>query len=313
MTDSTKKLSVTFETVDEGHAGQRVDNFLTTRLKGVPKGKIYKILRKGEVRVNKKRVKPETKLADGDIVRIPPIVIEERAVHRASDRMLAEIEQAIVHEDKQLIVVNKPSGIAVHGGSGINLGLIEMLRQLRPLEKNLELVHRLDRDTSGLILIAKKRSMLTYLHGLLRGDGVDKRYLALVPGSWSKRKHRVDAALLKNHLQSGERVVRVSPEGKRSLTLYEVVERLRGSTLVEAKPVTGRTHQIRVHCQYAGHPICGDVKYDNEAARAIQAESGLTRLFLHAWRLEFKHPDGHTMRFEAPLEGMLKQTVERLR
>jgi len=313
MNEKVINEKVRFETVDEGREGQRLDNFLLTKLKGVPKSRIYRLLRKGEVRVNKKRAKPDQRLAIDDVVRIPPVRIAERQEVKASESLGQLINDAVVYEDKALIVINKPSGIAVHGGSGISLGLIETVRQLRPEAKFLELVHRLDRDTSGLVMIAKKRSMLVWLHEQLRGDGVDKRYLTLVEGKWSKRKSRVDAPLEKNHLQSGERMVRVSQGGKRSLTMFSVVEWFRGATLVEAKPVTGRTHQIRVHAQYAGHPIAADPKYGSDEFAKQMKAYGLNRLFLHAWRLDVPLPDGGRLQLEAPLQGQLKDCVDALR
>ncbi|MEQ3697035.1 MAG: 23S rRNA pseudouridine(955/2504/2580) synthase RluC [Pseudomonadales bacterium] len=313
MTDKVISDAVQFVTIDDNRAGQRLDNFLIAVLKGVPKSRIYRILRKGEVRVNKKRVKPEYRLANDDVVRIPPIRISEKVEAVASSGLLAAIESAIVFESDALMVVNKPSGIAVHGGSGISLGLIEALRQLRPEQKFLELVHRLDRDTSGLIMVAKKRSMLVWLHKQLQQDGVDKRYLALVEGQWSKRKLKVDAPLEKNNLQSGERMVRVSPSGKASLTKFQLIESLAGASLIEAKPVTGRTHQIRVHTQYAGHAIACDPKYGSDEFAKFMKTKGLNRLFLHAWRLVITLPDGEQKTFEAPLDERLNGVVANLR
>lgn len=295
-------------------AGQRIDNFLRNQLKGVPKTLIYRILRKGEVRVNKGRIKPEYKLQAGDIVRVPPLrVSEPDAPAVVAVGVLERLEAAIVYEDKALVVLNKPAGIAVHGGSGLSFGVIEALRQLRPQAKELELVHRLDRDTSGLLMVAKKRSMLRHLHQALRGDGVDKRYLALVKGRWESGRKQVSAPLLKNTLRSGERMVEVDPEGKEALTLFRVVRRFGDfATLVEASPVTGRTHQIRVHARHAGHPIAGDAKYgDDEFSREIR-ELGGKRLFLHAYALHIPLPEGGELQLEAPVDEAWELTLEAL-
>jgi len=295
-------------------AGQRIDNFLRTQLKGVPKTLIYRILRKGEVRVNKGRIKPEYKLKAGDVVRVPPLRLAERdAPEPLAQGLLARLEASIVFEDKALIVLNKPAGIAVHGGSGLNYGVIEAFRQIRPDTKEIELVHRLDRDTSGLLMIAKKRSMLRHLHEALRGTGVDKRYLALVRGSWPTAKKQINAPLLKNNLRSGERMVEVNVEGKEALTEFRVVRRFGDfATLVEASPITGRTHQIRVHAMHAGHSIAGDSKYgDEEFTREIR-ELGGKRLFLHAHSLRVKLPDGEVLSVEAPVDDVWARTLERL-
>lgn len=295
-------------------AGQRIDNFLLARLKGVPKTLIYRILRKGEVRVNKGRIKPEYKLQAGDVVRVPPLRLPERDEPvPLAQSLLERLEAAIVYEDKALIVLNKPAGIAVHGGSGLNYGVIEAFRQLRPDAKDIELVHRLDRDTSGLLMIAKKRSMLRHLHEALRGDGVDKRYMALVRGNWPTAKKKVSAPLLKSNLRSGERMVEVNPEGKEALTVFRVLRRFgEFATLVEASPITGRTHQIRVHAKHAGHSIAGDSKYgDDDFTREIR-ELGGKRLFLHAYALKISLPEGGELQLEAPVDEMWVRTLERL-
>ncbi len=295
-------------------AGQRIDNFLRTQLRGVPKTLIYRILRKGEVRVNKGRIKPEYKLQAGDLVRVPPLRLAERdEPEPLAQGLLERLESAIVYEDKALIVLNKPAGIAVHGGSGLSYGVIEALRQLRPDAKELELVHRLDRDTSGLLMVAKKRSMLRHLHQALRGDGVDKRYMALVRGRWDTSKKQVSAPLLKNTLRSGERMVEVTEDGKEALTLFRVLRRFGDfATLVEAKPVTGRTHQIRVHARHAGHSIAGDSKYGDEDFTREVRELGGKRLFLHAYALKVPLPDGGELMLEAPVDEVWARTLERL-
>ncbi|WP_278426537.1 23S rRNA pseudouridine(955/2504/2580) synthase RluC [Pantoea dispersa] len=312
----TENPGVQFVAITAENAGQRIDNFLRTQLKGVPKSMIYRILRKGEVRVNKKRVKPEYKLEDGDEVRVPPVRVAEREEQAVSPKLdkVAALESCILYEDDYLLVLNKPSGTAVHGGSGLSFGVIEGLRALRPEARFLELVHRLDRDTSGILLVAKKRSALRSLHEQLREKGMQKDYLALVRGDWPSHLKVVQAPLLKNILQSGERVVRVSAEGKPSETRFKVEERFGLATLVKASPVTGRTHQIRVHTQHGGHPIAFDDRYgDREFDRQL-APTGLARLFLHAAALTFTHPNtGESLRMEAPLDKALKHCLSQLR
>ncbi|MGL5006455.1 MAG: 23S rRNA pseudouridine(955/2504/2580) synthase RluC [Plesiomonas sp.] len=303
-------------TVSDDEAGQRIDNYLRTRLKGVPKSMLYRILRKGEVRVNKKRIKPDYKLLAGDDVRIPPIRMSEKEEAPVSAKLtrVAELSDCVLYEDDGLMVLNKPSGTAVHGGSGLSFGVIEGLRALRPEARFLELVHRLDRDTSGILLVAKKRSVLRDLHEQLRVKTVQKDYLALVRGQWQKHCRAVQAPLIKNVLQSGERIVRVSAEGKPSETRFEIVERFEHATLVKASPITGRTHQIRVHTLHAGHPIAFDDKYGDRDFDATLAGSGLNRLFLHAAAIRFRHPQtGNEMIIEAPLDPILKNAVMRLR
>ena len=305
---------VQFREIDEDHHGQRVDNFLHAQLKGVPKSLVYRILRKGEVRVNKKRVKPEYKLQNGDVVRIPPVrQAEPNALPSTKLAKVANLESAILYEDDRLIVFNKPSGLAVHGGSGLSFGLIEGLRALRPQAKFMELVHRLDRDTSGCILVAKKRSALKNLHEQLRKKTVDKRYWVLVNGHWPINRFKVKAALHKNVLQSGERMVFVNPQGKPSETRFRILRGYAAATLVEASPITGRTHQIRVHCQHAGHCIAGDSRYGDESFENYLQPFDSSRLFLHAHSIAFIHPHtGKQVRFEAPLDDALTQLLDKL-
>lgn len=309
-----QQQTVTFITIDADAAGQRIDNFLRTQLKGVPKSMIYRILRKGEVRVNKSRTKPEYKLQTNDVVRIPPIRVSETDTAVSPKlRIVADLEQHILFEDDRLIVFNKPSGLAVHGGSGLTFGLIEGLRALRPDAKFLELVHRLDRETSGCILVAKKRSALRHLHEQLRMGQMDKQYLALVRGQWPEHRRKVKAALQKNTLQSGERMVNADEEGKPSETLFAVKKRFSEATLVCASPVTGRTHQIRVHCQFAGHVIAGDPKYGDDVFNVTMGKLGLKRLFLHAHRLTFTHPESERpVTIEAPLSDELVRVLDKL-
>lgn len=308
--------SVKLVTIAADEAGQRIDNFLRNQLKGVPKSMIYRIVRKGEVRVNEKRIKPECKLQPGDEVRIPPVRIAERDEAPVSAKLdkVAALNDCIIFEDDHLLVLNKPSGTAVHGGSGLSFGVIEGLRALRPEARFLELVHRLDRETSGVLLVAKKRSALRALHEQLRMKGMQKDYLALVRGQWQSHCKVVQAPLLKNILQSGERIVRVNAEGKPSETRFKVEERFEHATLVKASPVTGRTHQIRVHALHAGHPIAFDDRYGDRDFDAELKGTGLDRLFLHAAALRFEHPNtGETMRVEAPMDKKLRHCLDVLR
>ncbi len=308
------KTSVRWVSIDEDGAGQRLDNFLLTQLKGVPKSVVYRIVRKGEVRINKKRAKPDTRLTAGDQVRIPPVVSQEKPpapVPGARVRKL--VEAAILFESDDLLVVNKPQGMAVHGGSGLSFGLIEALRAARPEARFLELVHRLDRDTSGLIMVAKKRSALRHLQDEIRAKRVTKHYHALVAGHWPAGRTEVDVPLERFELRSGERMVRVSDAGKTALTRYRVLELFDGYSLVQAFPVTGRTHQIRVHSAFAGHPIAGDDKYmDDVSLKAFRSQGG-QRLMLHAFALELTLPNGETARFEAAYELVFEQLLERLK
>lgn len=287
--------SVRYITVREDHHGQRLDNFLSRELKGAPKSLIYRIVRSGEVRVNQGRAKPDTRLSAGDEIRLPPLRLAERGeAPVAGSSLKARLESSILYEDAGLLVINKPAGLAVHGGSGQSLGLIEALRQLRPQEKALELVHRLDRETSGCLLVAKKRSALRYLQAALREHRVQKTYVALVKGPWPKRKRVVESKLEKFELASGERRVKASEEGKASRTEFTVLGHyLAGPqpcTLVEAMPVTGRTHQIRVHARSVGCPLACDNKYADDEFNALMKKHGFRRLFLHAAELSFPLP-----------------------
>lgn len=273
---------VTWFEIDEHQDGQRIDNFLLSRLKGVPKSRIYRLIREGEVRVNKKRVKAESRVQAGDQVRVAPIRYQQKSPEIApiGDKITANLLKRIVYEDEGLIVVNKPSGLAVHGGSGVAYGLIEAMR-LATGKKYLELVHRIDRDTSGLVMIAKKRSVLKKLQDYLREHKIRKDYIALVKGEVTLDRQLIDAPLLRYELANGERRVRISKEGKPSQTDWKVLQRFKGATLVQASPLTGRTHQIRVHGLSIGHPLLGDDKYGHNIATTIDAH----RLCLHAIRL----------------------------
>jgi 23S rRNA pseudouridine955/2504/2580 synthase len=296
-------------------AGQRIDNFLFSRLKGVPKSHVYRILRTGQVRINGSRSKAQHRLNEGDVVRVPPVrVAQAQEVQGLAPWVRDRLESRILYEDEEVLVVNKPPGMAVHGGSGLSFGVIEGLRAAREDARFLELVHRLDRDTSGCLLIAKRRSALRQLHEQFRGDGVEKTYLALFSGVWARRRQVVDAPLLKNVLQSGERVVKVSSEGKAAVTEFRRLEPLSGATLVEARPVTGRTHQIRVHAKSLGHPLAGDERYGDPSLNQGFRQRGLKRLFLHAATLAFVHPrSGREIRVEAPLETDLADFLAALR
>ncbi len=315
---SSPSPKVQFVEISADHAGQRIDNYLMCQLKGVPRSLVYRIVRKGEVRVNKGRIKPEYRLKEGDMVRIPPVrQAEKKAPGKAPDKLLQQIESRILFEDKRIMVLNKPSGLAVHGGSGLSFGLIEVLRELRPNDNQLELVHRLDRDTSGCLIIAKKRSALRRLHEQLREGTMDKRYMTLVKGKWKGRSKWVDAPLLKNVIKSGERLVFVDSKGKDARTQFVPYSVGDVASLMSVKLDTGRTHQIRVHAQYIGFPIAGDDKYgDDEFNRQLKSK-GLKRLFLHAFSLKFHLPDTETgedvpIYIEAPLDEALVNTLNRL-
>lgn len=307
------KTQVKFVDIDADMAGQRIDNFLKNQLKNVPKSLIYRIIRKGEVRVNKKRVKAEYKLKADDIVRVPPVKIDQSNTPEAPSTKLnkvAELEQCIIYEDEHLLILNKPSGTAVHGGSGLKFGAIEALRSLRPDARFLELVHRIDRDTSGILLVAKKRSALRHLQAQFRNKTVQKYYFALVMGQWKASCKAVNAPLLKNEVNS---IVRVNPNGKASETRFKIIEKFKEATLVQASPITGRTHQIRVHTQYAGHPIAWDDRYGDRRFDAYTGAVGLNRLFLHAAHIKFVHPATEEwMEIAAEMEDKLNNVLSKL-
>ena len=269
--------------IDEAHAWQRLDNFLIGQLKGVPETRIYRAIRKGEVRVNKKRVRVNYRLAMGDIVRIPPVRrCEGKAPPVLDQSLLVSLEMRILYEDSDLLIINKPAGLPVHGGSGVRLSLIEALRAMRPEACIVNLVHRLDRETSGCLVVAKKRSTLLALHALLTERKVNKKYILLVKGHWQGGKKRLEAPLQKNILKSGERMVKVSEEGKAAVTFFRPLKFFFDTSLLEARLLTGRTHQIRVHAAYVGHPIAGDEKYGDHSFNREMRRRGLCRLFLHA-------------------------------
>lgn len=308
------KTQTQYITIEADYADQRIDNYLITRLKGMPKTRIYRILRKGEVRVNKKRIQPSYRLQAGDLVRIPPMELEAPPAKATPNQNLVNLlKDRILYEDKDLLVINKPAGIAVHGGSGVRIGLVEVLKTMYPKSPHLELVHRLDLDTSGCLILAKKRSILKELHAMLREGEVKKLYWALTKGHWKSSELRVDAPLRKNILQSGERIVRVHQEGKTSLTIFTPLEKFKDATLVEAALHTGRTHQIRVHTQYRKHPIAGDEKYGDKDFNKSMREKGLKRLFLHAHSIDFTLASNKQhIHVVAPLDKELKNCLKEL-
>lgn len=308
-----KAQTVQFLEISSEYAGQRLDNFLLARLKGAPKSLIYRIVRKGEVRVNKGRIKPDYRLKTGDCVRIPPVRLSEKKPGKPADHVLKKLAESIIYEDKRLLVLNKPDGMAVHGGSGLSFGIIEAMRALRPDAPYLELVHRLDRDTSGCLILAKKRSALRLLHELLRENKMDKYYLALLKGSWPGGDRLLNFPLRKNVLRSGERIVRVSDDGKQARSLFCPLQVRQEASLMEIKLETGRTHQIRVHAAHSNHPIAGDEKYGDESYNKLMKQKGLKRLFLHAQRLEFVMPDdGQVIKLTAPLPEDLQAVLKKL-
>jgi len=313
MTSTNTKSAAQIIKIDENYANQRIDNFLIKILKGVPKTHIYRILRKGEVRINKKRIKPDYRLQLDDQIRIPPMRLAQKIDHKPSASTINLLEHRIIYEDDDLLIINKPSGVASHGGSGINFGVIETVRNMRPKAKFLELVHRLDRDTSGCIIIAKKRRALIELHELLRNNQLIKTYLVLVRGQWQGNTRIVDAPLLKNQLQSGERMVHISDAGKTAKTEFKLCQQFTNAALLEATTHTGRTHQIRVHAAHIGHPIAGDEKYgDKEFNKAMRA-IGLNRLFLHAHTLKFKFPSKEKIiNLKVELDPDLLKVLEKL-
>lgn len=307
--DSSK---VQFRKVSQAQDGQRLDNFLIRRMRGVPRSRIYRIIRRGEVRVNKKRCKPEHKLRCGDEVRIPPYFgSAEPKPSKVSPGLQEFLLGSVLYEDEQLLVINKPAGLAVHGGTGIRLGLIEALRQLRPEWSEMELAHRLDRDTSGCLVISKKTRFLKHIQNELKARNVNKQYLALVHGQWPERLVMIDVALQKNAIGVGERIVTVDASGKPSITRFKLLQRFAHATLLEVRPETGRTHQIRVHCQHAGHALVGDSKYTCRGAD--KSLSRVKNLCLHAWKIEFSVPDSkRPIRVQASVDKSMQGLIDSL-
>jgi len=306
------KSAVSLRTVSDEEAGQRIDNFLLRHFKSVPRSRVYRLLRKGEVRVNRKRVEAEYRIQAGDSVRLPPVRIEaEDAVRLPSSSLLELVEGAVIFQDKHLLVIDKPAGVAVHGGSGMSFGVIEALRASRPRE-TLELVHRLDRDTSGCLLVARDRPTLTALHALIRNGGMHKTYLALVAGSWQLGTKRVDAPLATDNRQHGERHVRVAAAGKDSVSVFKPIQFFGSlATLMEVDIPTGRTHQIRVHASFAGHPLLGDDKYGDREKNAALKQHGLKRTFLHAQSVAFEWPGSDVpFHVSAPLPAELSSVLD---
>ena len=311
--ESAPKAAVRLVTVSDDQAGQRIDNFLTSRLKGVPRSRLYRLLRKGEVRVNKGRIGPAYRVQAGDIVRIPPVRMAEKAAPMPAASTLEFLSGRIVHEDKRLLVLDKPAGMAVHGGSGLSFGVIEALRAARPDAPFLELVHRLDRDTSGCLMIAKRRSYLRSLHDMLRQGAVEKQYLALVRGQWQLGKTLLEDRLGTHQRRDGERHVELDEDGKLAASRFRPVQIWPRATLMEVALLTGRTHQIRVQATAAGHPLAGDDKYGDPVFNRQMARIGLKRMFLHAHSLSFDDPvSGELRSFSAPLPKDLGSVIDKL-
>lgn len=299
--------------VSSESAGQRLDNFLITFLKGVPRTRIYRIVRKGEVRINKGRVKPDYRLSEGDIIRVPPVRVSDPKETPSPSQNVRRILDHVLYEDDDLLILNKPAGMAVHGGSGVSLGVIEALRAIRTTEKSLELVHRLDRETSGCLMIAKRRRTLKGIQAQFQTGEVKKVYWALVKGAW-KGGSSISEPLQKNHLSSGERIVRISEEGQPALTEFEILEPFARATLLEVKPMTGRTHQIRVHAAFGGSPIAMDLKYGDNDFNQQMKRIGINRLFLHAKQITLTLPKtGEVLTIHAPLDQAMIEGLEKLK
>ncbi len=311
--DSGWNSTVELLTIDRHHDAQRIDNFLISHWKGVPKSHIYRLLRKGEIRVNKKRVKPETRLQCGDLLRLPPVRRSQKSSEQAPDlHLLSLVQNAVLYEDHEFLIVNKPQGIAVHAGTGNSLGFVEALRwHYRTKDDQdvyLELAHRIDKETSGCLVLAKSAAALKYIQGEFKSRRVSKIYLALVHGHWSEAINSIDAPLLKVEVNSQEKVVKVSSEGKQSLTRFRIIKMFNDATLIEARPETGRMHQIRVHCQYAGHPIVGDPKYTTRRGTNSEHKH---RLCLHAASICFELPSERgPLQVEAPISSAMASSLE---
>ena len=310
MRDQNKKVQ--FLRILESQQGQRIDNFLIRYLKGVPRSRVYRLIRRGEVRINKKRCKPAQKLQINDEVRIPPFSGATTTQPVKPGSVMEQLlENSVLFENDEMLVINKPAGIAVHGGSNVRLGLIEALRQIKPQWRDLELAHRLDRDTSGCLIISKNNLFLRYIHNKFKVKSVHKEYLALVHGEWPDGLSKIEAPLLKNHLSSKERIVTVRADGRSSLTRFEVIRKLNESTLIKALPVSGRKHQIRAHCKHAGHPIVGDRKY---ALKAFNTSFvNIKTLCLHASKIKFLlQGESEFIEVEAPVDKAMANAISEL-
>ena len=304
---------VTVVSILERYDGQRLDNFLIRELKGVPRSRVYRLIRRGEIRVNKKRCKPDFKLSSGDKLRLPPISItSEPRILPVSVNLAKMLTESVLYESDYLVIINKPAGLSVHGGTGVRLSLIDALRQIKSDWSGLELAHRLDRDTSGCLIIAKKPKILKELQNLFKQKLVEKSYLLLVHGCWPKELIKVLAPLQKNEISSGERIVKVTSDGKKAETRFKLLERHAHSSLIEANPVTGRTHQIRVHCQYVGHPIIGDQKYGSHSG--VEHLKNIKTLCLHASCVRFFEPEsGRRLEIEAPIDKYFLGSLEKIK
>ncbi|HTM63482.1 MAG TPA: RluA family pseudouridine synthase [Gammaproteobacteria bacterium] len=310
-----RKSLVKYYTVTADEEGQRIDNYLINKLKGMPKSRIYRILRKGEVRVNKKRTSPSYKLEEGDEVRVPPVFLEEKAKQVAPSKTTQQLlSERILYEDEYFLIINKPAGMSVHAGSTVRVGVVEALRHLYPKLVNLELAHRLDSETTGCLILAKRKKILREVHELLREGKVTKIYWALTKGKWARGERRVDLPLHKDYRDGGKHVVEVNKHGKSALTVFSPIEEFADASLMEVKLYTGRTHQIRVHAAHQGHPLAGDDRYGDLEFNKLARQRGLKRMFLHARSIEFTLPSlNKHITVSAPLDDELEAGIKSFR
>ena len=312
MTEDKRASGVRKLEVDENSAGQRLDNFLMSRLKGVPKSRIYRIIRKGEVRANGKRVKPDYKLQLADIIRIPPVRVSTPEIRIPTPELRKLIQDSIIYLDESLLVINKPTGLSVHAGTGVKISLIDVMRDIYK-DEYIELVHRIDKGTSGCLLLARNSSALKKLQAGFKTRVIKKSYHALVHGRWPQQLEEINVALQRSAEAGGERTVSVSEQGQKSLTHFSLIKQFKQHSLVLAQPKTGRTHQIRVHAQFAGYPLCGDEKYSNLEQRKQLSKLGISRLCLHAHILEFTHPkSGKPIKASAPYDDKFNLALKTL-